>query len=148
MNPDARTGLVRVPLMGQGLCAGFPSPADDFVEDGLDLPRWLVPNPPATFIWEVTGDCMAGAGVFDHDLVVVDRSVTPSHGSLVVVVLAGEVSLKRYRIRGGKAYLTYDNPKWDNIRVPEWEGEIWGTVLFSIRWHERRALGLGTSLRA
>jgi DNA polymerase V len=148
MSADPRTGLVRVPLMGQGLCAGFPSPADDFVEDGLELPRWLVPNPPATFIWEVTGDCMIGAGVHDRDLVIVDRSVVPVDGSLVVAVLGGEVSLKRYRIRAGKPYLTYDNPKWDNIRVAEIEGEIWGAVLFSIRWHDRRALGLGSGLRA
>ena len=78
------------------------------------------------------------------------RPIDPAFGgrSCGLQVATGEVSLKRYRRRGGKAYLTFDNPKWDNIRVPEWEGEVWGTVLFSIRWHERRALGLGNSLRA
>ena len=141
-------GLVRIPLMAQGLCAGFPSPADDFIEDSLEFPRWLVPNPPATFIWQVTGECMTGAGVHDRDLVVVDRSVEPRDQSLVVAVLGGEVSLKRHRIVGGRRFLTYDDPRWDNLRVPEIEGEIWGTVLFSIRWHDLGALGLSDRIRA
>ena len=63
-SPDA----VRVPLIGQALCAGFPSPADDFLEGALELPRWLVPNPPATFLWRIAGSSMEGAGIYDRDL--------------------------------------------------------------------------------
>ncbi len=143
----ADDGMVRVALMRHGLCAGFPSPADDFSEDGLDLPRWLVPNPPATFIWQVSGDCMNGAGVFDRDLVVVDRSVEARNGSLVVAVQAGEVSLKRYRVSGGRSFLTYDDPRWDGVRIAPIEGEVWGTVLFSIRWHDLHAIGLSGQIR-
>jgi DNA polymerase V len=144
---QADGGTVRVPLMAQDLCAGFPSPADDFIEEGLDLPLWLVPNPPATFIWQVAGDCMTRAGVFDRDLVVVDRSVDPRDRALVVAVVAGEVSLKRYRSTGGRTFLTYDDPRWDGVRVAPIEGEIWGVVLFSIRWHDLRALGLSGRIR-
>ncbi|MBA9061656.1 SOS-response transcriptional repressor LexA [Methylobacterium fujisawaense] len=61
-SPDA----VRVPLIGQALCAGFPSPADDFLEGALELPRWLVPNPPATFLWRIRGSSMEGAGIHDR----------------------------------------------------------------------------------
>ena len=72
------SGLVRIPFMLPTLCAGFPSPAEDFIEDALELPRWLVPNPPATFIWRVRGWPMKGAGIHDEDLAVVDRSLSPS----------------------------------------------------------------------
>ena len=74
-------GLVRIPFMLPTLCAGFPSPAEDFIEGALELPRWLVPNPPATFIWRVRGWCMKGAGIHDEDLAVVDRSLSPSSGN-------------------------------------------------------------------
>ncbi|WP_246714741.1 LexA family protein [Methylobacterium sp. R2-1] len=70
--------------MGPSLCAGFPSPADDFVENALELPRWLVPNPPATFLWRIAGDSMRDAGIFDGNLACVDRSLKPTHGSVIV----------------------------------------------------------------
>ena len=73
--------------MGQSLCAGFPSPADDFLEGALELPRWLAPNPPATFLWRISGDSMRGAGIFDGDLACVDRSLEPSDGSVVVAAI-------------------------------------------------------------
>ena len=88
------TGLVRVPCMRSTLCAGFPSPAEDFIEGALGLPRWLVPNPPATFIWRVRGWCMKGAGIHDEDLAVVDRSLSPTSGAVVVAVVNGEMSIK------------------------------------------------------
>ena len=68
---------VRVPLMGPSLCAGFPSPADDFVESALELPRWLVPNPPATFLWRIAGDSMRDAAIFDGNLACVIVASSP-----------------------------------------------------------------------
>ncbi|WP_280137496.1 S24 family peptidase, partial [Methylobacterium sp. Leaf86] len=78
------TDVVHIPIMGPTLCAGFPSPADDFLEGSLELPRWLAPNPPATFAWNISGDSMRGAGIFDRDLAVVDRSLKAVHDSVVV----------------------------------------------------------------
>ena len=80
--PTGGSVTVRIPMMGPALCAGFPSPADDFHEDAIELPRWLVPNPPATFLWRISGDSMRDAGIFDGDLACVDRSLKPSHGSV------------------------------------------------------------------
>ncbi|MCJ2082459.1 translesion error-prone DNA polymerase V autoproteolytic subunit [Methylobacterium sp. J-090] len=126
--------------MGQALCAGFPSPADDFLEGALELPRWLAPNPPATFAWNISGDSMRGAGIFDRDLAVVDRSLKPGNGSVVVAAIDGEMSIKRLRIEGNVARLAFENPDLPAFAVQEAaEGEIWGVVRFSIRWHIARA---------
>lgn len=131
---------VRIPIMGQALCAGFPSPADDFLEGALELPRWLAPNPPATFAWNISGDSMRGAGIFDRDLAVVDRSLKPGNGSVVVAAIDGEMSIKRLRIEGNAARLAFENPDLPAFAVQEAaEGEIWGVVRFSIRWHIARA---------
>ena len=130
--------LVRI--MGPALCAGFPSPADDYIEGGLELPRWLVPNPPATFAWNIAGDSMRGAGIFDRDLAVVDRSLKAGHGSIVVAAVDGEMSIKRLVVGGNVAHLAFDNPDLPAYVVEEAaEGEIWGVVRFTIRWHVARA---------
>jgi DNA polymerase V len=132
--------LVHVPILGQALCAGFPSPADDFLEGALELPRWLAPNPPATFAWNISGDSMRGAGIFDRDLAVVDRSLKAGHGSIVVAAINGEMSIKRLQIDGNVARLAFDNPDLPAFAVEEMaEGEIWGVVRFTIRWHIARA---------
>ena len=131
--------LVQVPIIGPALCAGFPSPADDFLEGSLELPRWLAPNPPATFAWNISGDSMRGAGIFDRDLAVVDRSLKAGHGSIVVAAVDGEMSIKRLVLEGNVARLAFDNPDLPAFAVTEaTEGEIWGVVRFSIRWHIAR----------
>ncbi|MGF3027404.1 LexA family protein [Methylobacterium aquaticum] len=131
------SGLVRIPFMRTTLCAGFPSPAEDFVEGALELPRWLAPNPGATFIWRVRGWCMKGAGIHDEDLAVVDRSLSPRTGAVVVAVVNGEMSLKRLIMQGNRLALTFDNPEMEDIFALEdlEEGLLWGVLLFSVRWH-------------
>jgi len=135
-SPDA----VRVPLIGQALCAGFPSPADDFLEGALELPRWLVPNPPATFLWRISGSSMEGAGIYDRDLACVDRSLEPSDGSVVVAAIDGEMSIKRYRREGNRAWLAFENRDLPVFAVEDLaDGVIWGVVRFTIRWHTAKA---------
>ncbi|CAA2145608.1 LexA family protein [Methylobacterium bullatum] len=132
--------VVRVPIMGPTLCAGFPSPADDFLEGALELPRWLAPNPPATFAWNISGDSMRGAGIFDRDLAVVDRSLKAVHDSVVVAAVDGQMSIKRFLVEECVARLAFDNPDLPAFAVEEAaEAEIWGVVRFSIRWHIARA---------
>lgn len=132
--------LIPIPIMGAALCAGFPSPADDFLEGALELPRWLAPNPPATFAWNISGDSMRGAGIFDRDLAVVDRSLIAGNGSVVVAAVDGEMSIKRLIVEGNVARLAFDNPSLPAFAVEEMaEGEIWGVVRFTIRWHVARA---------
>ena len=96
--PIARLrAVVNVPLMGVRLCAGFPSPADDYVEDALDPTRLMVVNPAATFFWRVSGSSMVRAGIQDGDYVVVDRSLVPKAGDVVVAVIDGLPSAKQVR---------------------------------------------------
>ena len=132
--------MVRIPIQGATLCAGFPSPADDFLEGALELPRWLAPNPPATFAWNISGDSMRGAGIFDRDLAVVDRSLTPVPGGVVVAAIDGTMSIKRYVLDGNVARLAFDNPDLPAFAADEIaDCEIWGVVRFTIRWHVARA---------
>lgn len=134
-----RRDAVRIPLMGQALCAGFPSPADDFVEDALELPRWLVPNPPATFLWRIAGSSMEGAGIYDQDIACVDRSLKPGHGSIVVAAIDGQMSCKRFVIEGNVPRLAFCNPDLPTFAVDELsEDLVWGVVRFTIRWHVAR----------
>lgn len=136
---SAEPALVFVPILGQALCAGFPSPADDFVEGALELPRWLVPNPPATYLMQVRGDSMRGAGIHDRDLAAIDRALSASHGSVVVAIIDGQLSCKRFLVVGNKARLAFDNPDLPAVPIDEHaEVDIWGVVRFSIRWHTAR----------
>ncbi|WP_411901920.1 LexA family protein [Methylorubrum thiocyanatum] len=136
--PDGAATL-RVPVMGPSLCAGFPSPADDFVENALELPRWLVPNPPATFLWRIAGDSMRDAGIFDGDLACVDRSLKPGHGSVVVAAVDGEMSIKRMVVEGNRVRLAFDNADLPVYALEELaEAAVWGVVRFTIRWHVSR----------
>ena len=131
--------LVHIPILGQALCAGFPSPADDFLEGALELPRWLVPNPPATFLMQIRGESMRGAGIHDRDLACIDRSLQAEDGSVVVAVVDGQLSCKRYRTAGNQARLEFDNPEMPPFAVDEYgEVELWGVLRFSIRWHVAR----------
>ncbi len=137
--PTRSLDAVRVPLIGQALCAGFPSPADDFLEGALELPRWLVPNPPATFLWRISGSSMEGAGIYDRDLACVDRSLKAGHGSVVVAAIDGQMSCKRLVVDGNVARLAFCSPHLPAFAADEIaEGVIWGVVRFSIRWHVAR----------
>ncbi len=80
-----------------------------FLEGALELPRWLVPNPPATFLWRISGSSMEGAGIYDRDLACVDRSLTAGHGSIVVAAVDGQMSCKRLVIDGNTARLAFCN---------------------------------------
>ena len=111
------------------ISAGFPSPADDYMESALDLNAYLVRNPAATFMVRVGGDSMAGAGIADGDLLVVDRSEEAVHGKIVVAVLDGELTVKRLHLRNGARRLVPENPRYKPLRIePGQELQIWGVV--------------------
>ena len=133
-------GFVQVPIIGHAICAGFPSPADDFLEGALDLPRWLVPNPPASFLLNVSGDSMLDVGIHDRDLVLADRSLTPSAGSVVVAIIDGTLSLKQLVLDNNVLKLSFANRTMPAYAVEELvEVDLWGVVRFNIRWHIARA---------
>lgn len=133
MLPLAEPPAQRIPLYGYSISAGFPSPADDYIEDRLDLNQLLVSNQPATFFLRVKGDSMINAGIHDGDIIVVDRSVQPVDRSVVVAVVDGELTVKRLIMRSGTAELHAENPKYAPIRFQDGqELIIWGVVTSAV----------------
>lgn len=125
---------VLIAMVGQSVHAGFPSPADDFIEEMIDLNQVLVQNPIATFMWRVAGDCMIDVKIFPGDVVVVDRSLSPKHRSIVLAIIDGEPTLKRLNRRGGMMVLHNENAKLPVFTVSEGtEVSIWGVVTATIR---------------
>ena len=118
--------------------AGFPSPAADHTEGGLDLVRLVVKRPAATFFMRVVGSSMTGAGIADGDLLVVDRSVKPKEHDVVVAVVDGGLACKRVR-RCGTGWLLASDGEGPSIPIdPESGLDIWGVVSWSFREHCRR----------
>ena len=120
---------VRLPLFAHPVRAGFPSPADDYVCDTLDLNEHLIPHREATFFVRAKGHSMIGAGIQDNDLLVVDRSLNPVHRSIVIAVIDGEFTVKRLSKRTGKIKLLAENPDYAPIELQEGqELQVWGVV--------------------
>ena len=131
--PERAEGA-EAPLAPSGVHAGFPSPADDFIERRLDLGRALVPHPEATFFARVEGDSMKDECIEDGDLLVVDKSVEAADGDLTVSYLDGEFTLKRIRLSEGKIRLVPANPRYEMIEeTPENDFSVWGVVTFVVK---------------
>ncbi|MDR3204866.1 MAG: translesion error-prone DNA polymerase V autoproteolytic subunit [Deltaproteobacteria bacterium] len=121
------------PLYLETVSAGFPSPAEDYVQDFLDLQRLVVKNPAATFFLKVSGDSMNGAGINDGDLLVVDRSKQTASGKVVIASLQGELTVKRLKIKDGRVFLIPENPQYPQIDITDNEDTvIWGVVTFVV----------------
>lgn len=119
MLPAANPVRLGVPLFSNRVPAGFPSPADDHVEAELDFNELLVKNPPATFSLRVKGNSMTGAGIFDGDILVVDRSIEARDGLVVVAEYEGGYTVKRLYRRRGKVRLLPENPEFPVIELKE-----------------------------
>jgi DNA polymerase V len=123
-----------VPLMATSAACGFPSPADDYLDRPLDFNDLLIENPSATFAVRIAGESMKGAGLFPGDIAVVDRSRTAVDGSIVLALIDGEFTIKRYRKKGARIWLQAENPAFANIELNEDSGfEVWGVIAKSIR---------------
>ncbi|WP_394700531.1 LexA family protein [Thiomicrorhabdus sp.] len=124
---------VELPLFASKVIAGFPSPAEDYVETRLDLNEKLIRNQEATFLLRVQGDSMRDVGILDGDILIVDRSVTPADGKIVIAALDGDLTVKRLKIRDGRTWLLPENPDYRPIEIRE-ESDmvIWGVVTASI----------------
>ncbi len=119
--------LTRVP-------AGFPSPAEDYIEGSLDLNEHLIAHREATFFMRVQGHSMTGAGIQDGDLLVVDRSLEAGHGDIVVAVVDGELTVKRLSRRGGRVRLLAEHPGYAPIEFKDGqELTVWGVVTSIVR---------------
>ena len=124
-----------LPLLGRLVPAGFPSPADDYLEGEIDLAALLIERPAATFLMRVAGVSMSGAGILDGDYVVVDRSREAAPGHVVVAVVDGEMTIKRLRRRkDGRFLLQAEHPDYPEMVIDgERPVEIWGVVVGCVR---------------
>ena len=109
--------------------AGFPSPADDYLESKLDLNDYLIKRPSATFFVRVVGDSMVNAGIHNNDIIIVDRSIKPKHGKIIVAALDGQMTVKRLYRRDKKVILLPENKLFKPIEISDsMEIVIWGVA--------------------
>ncbi len=133
-------GALRVPVIPieririslsffESVPAGFPSPAEDFVEEKLNLDKYLIKNPPSTFFVRVAGDSMTGAGIYPDDILIVDRSLEPKNKDVIIALLEGEFTVKRFVKHNGKCYLKPENAAYKAVEIPQDRTfMIWGVV--------------------
>nr|WP_108650309.1 translesion error-prone DNA polymerase V autoproteolytic subunit [Dongshaea marina] len=121
------------PLFRDPVVAGFPSPASDFAEKSLDLNELCIQHPAATYFLRVQGDSMTEAGIFDGDIVVVDRALIPQHGDIVIAALNGEFTIKRLHKKTSLKLLAC-NPAYSDIEVgADDQFELFGVVSSAVR---------------
>lgn len=131
-------GGVSLPLYSSAVSAGFPSPAADHLEKLISLDELFEIRAPHVYLAKILGDSMQGAGIFNGDLVIVDRSKTARHGDIVIAALNTECVCKRLHQRDGQVVLMAENKKYPPRYVMEGdELVIWGVVNYSVRDHER-----------
>jgi DNA polymerase V len=124
----------KLPLFSSQIEAGFASAADDHVDRTIDLNELLILHPAATFFVKVKGDSMKNAGIHPGDILVVDRSLEPTSGRIVVAILDGEFTVKRLILENGEAILIPENPSFLPIRIAkERDFQVWGTVTYVIK---------------
>jgi len=122
-----------IPLLSHSISAGFPSPADDYIEENIDLNEYLITNPFSTFFLRVKGDSMIDSGINDKDLIIVDKSLTPRPGNIVIAMIDGEFTVKRFSIKNNKLYLKAENHNYPDLNLEDYDDiHIWGVVIYSV----------------
>jgi len=130
---NSTTKRFRIPLLNDSVSAGFPSPADDYTEENIDLNEHLISNPFSTFFLRVKGDSMINAGIKDKDLIIVDKSLTAKPGDLIIAMIEGEFTIKRLSIKNNELYLKAENHNYPDFRFKNHiDIQIWGVVIYSI----------------
>jgi len=125
---------IKLPLYEFPVSAGFPSPADDYVDKHIDLNEYIIKHPAATFFVRVKGNSMQDSGISDGDLIVVDRALVPNNNTIVVAFLDGEFTLKRVRVKERELYLVPENSSYEPIKVTEdMDFQVWGVVTYCIK---------------
>ena len=118
-----------LPLYRSPVPAGFPSPADDHIDGALDLNDLLIHRPAATFLMKCAGDSMIGAGIHNGDILIVDRSLEPKDGKIIIAAVNGELTVKRLKQRGEHIFLEAENSHYPAIELAEGdELDVWGVV--------------------
>jgi DNA polymerase V len=125
--------LIKIPLFSSSISAGFGSIAEDHIEQQLDLNALMVKRPAATFFVRVDGDSMFGAGIQSGDILIVDRSLEPASGKIVIAIVNGEFTVKRLLIDKEGVFLMPENPAYQRLKITESvDFQLWGVVTFVI----------------
>ena len=125
---------LQIPLFSSTVAAGVPSPAEDHIDDTLDLNDYMVQRPDTTFMLRVEGESMKNVGILPNDILIVDRSLEAKHNKIVIAALDGELTVKRLFHRGGLIKLLPENPAYPEIEIAEQADlKIWGVVIGSFR---------------
>lgn len=133
LRADVRTELA-LPLAGYGVSAGFPSPAEDFLDTTIDLNKELIRRPSSTFFGRVRGQSLKDLGIHHGDLLVIDKSLKPVSGRIAVCFLDGEFTVKVIELQGDRVILHPANPDYKPITVTEGHDfQIWGMVTYTIK---------------
>jgi DNA polymerase V len=134
LSPASIETNLSLPLADGGIKAGFPSPAQDFLDQAIDLNKELVRHPASTFYGRVRGDSMEDAGIYDGDILVIDKSLEPRDGDVAVCFVDGEFTIKHIRMEENLIWLVPANKHYQPIKVTQ-ENEflIWGIVTYSIK---------------
>lgn len=112
---------------------GFGAAADDYMERGIDLNEQLIKNKPATYFFRMKGDAMKDAGIFDNDVLIIDRSLKLANGKIIVAVLNGELLVRRFHKNFSSAFLVPENTRYKNINLAEFtDFSLWGVVTYVI----------------
>jgi DNA polymerase V len=128
------TSKISLPMAGESIHAGFPSPAQDYMLDSIDLNKECIRHPATTFYGRVVGDSMEDAGVHEGDILVIDKSLEPSDGKMAVCFIDGEFTLKTIFMKDNAILLVPANPQYPTIRVTEDNDfQIWGIVTYIIK---------------
>lgn len=123
-----------VSLAGSSVPAGFPSPADDYLDRALDFNQLLIDNPAATFAVKIAGESMTGAALLPNDIAVINRARKPTNGCIVLALVDGEFTIKRYRLIEGRVILKAENPDYPDIVIKDGSDfEVWGVLSASVR---------------
>jgi DNA polymerase V len=123
---------VKLPLLMTTCPAGFPSPADDYLDGAIDLNEKLIAHPAATFLMRVSGSSMTDVGIFDGSLLVVDRALEAKDGSIVVAVVEGSLTVKRLKMIRGRPWLVPASKEFQPIEITDESFQVWGVVAFVI----------------
>lgn len=134
ITPVSADSELNLPFVDVGISAGFPSPALDFTELSIDLNKYLIKNKPSTFCGFVKGHSMKNIGIFDGDILIIDKSINPVNNKIAICFLDGEFTLKKIKIEEKQCWLIAENEDYKPIKVTE-ENDfiIWGIITFSIK---------------
>jgi DNA polymerase V len=129
-----------IPLFSSAISAGFPSPAENYLDEAINLQQFLIKNAAATYLLRVRGNSMCDANISEGDILIVDRSVKPGVGQIIIGLLDNEFTVKRLIKKNNQYYLQPENPAYPVIPLPdESQFQVWGVVTWCIHKINRNA---------